>query len=146
MNKELSKAGVVAIPVKSNIALNPSADWFIIDSQQGNVLVDFKNILTGAIEKTNCCEITYRIAYREILPDVDGKQQEFCERNLLNTESLLIPIDMLPALCNHIRIKENLPLVNVALSHFSFRGVLANLILEVDELRLDEMIADSNVQ
>jgi hypothetical protein len=87
-------------------------------------------------------QTAYKVVFREILEETEIKPEEFIERVLLPSENLAIPVEMIPVIFTHQNIKQNIQLVNLALSRFSFRGVLSNLVLEVDENVLDEIIAE----
>ena len=149
MNQLLKQAGIIAIPLKireeANLGiLHPN--FLVFDTQSGKTKSLSPNIQTGMLEDVDCVQTVYKIVYREILNKTETKPEEFIERILLPYENLQIPVYMLPIIFTHKSIKENLAIVNLALSRFSFRGVLSNLVLEVDEDVLDEIIAQENAE
>ncbi|NBA76812.1 hypothetical protein GOQ04_14740 [Emticicia sp. ODNR4P] len=146
MKRELYQAGVVAIPlkVKAESNLNPHPNYIVFDNVFGKIKAESPNIQTGNVEVVDCMQTVYKIVYREVLEETVNKPEEFIERTLLPQENLAIPAMMVPVIFTHQSIKENLAIVNLALSRFSFRGVLSNLVLEVDETVLDEIIAQEN--
>lgn len=146
MRKDIYQAGIIAIPLKINSQLNPSPNFLVIDYQSGKSISLSPNLETGILELNDCVSSSFRLVQREILEKEAFKQEELIERVLLPSQSLDIPVDLLTVLFNHSRIKQNIQIVNLALSRFSFRGVLSNLVLEVDEAVLDEIIAQENAE
>lgn len=148
MQRELYQAGVVAIPLKAKAEsnLSPHPNYLVFESVFGKIKAQSPNIQTGDLELIDCMQTVYKIVFRETLEATSNKEEEFIERTLLPQENLPIPAMMVPVIFTHQSIKENLQLVNLALSRFSFRGVLSNLILEVDEDVLDEIIAQESIE
>ena len=147
MNQLLKQAGIIAIPLKIREEANLGVlhpNFLVFDTQSGRNKSFSPNIQTGLLEEVDCVQTVFKIVYREILAETETKQEEFIERILLPYENLQIPVSMLPIIFTHSRIKENLAIVNLALSRFSFRGVLSNLVLEVDEEVLDQIIMQEN--
>lgn len=144
--KTLTQAGVIAIPLKSKEEsnLNPHPNYIVFDNVFGKIKAESPNIQNGNIEVVDCMQTVYKIVYREVLEETVNKPEEFIERTILPQENLAIPAMMVPIIFTHQSIKENLAIVNLALSRFSFRGVLSNLVLEVDEQALDEIIELEN--
>lgn len=147
MNKKLYTAGIVAIPLKnveSNLGiLHPN--FFVIESQFGKLKADCLNIQTGELENVFCIQINYKIVYREILLSTPVSSEQFIERVLLPLETLSIPVELLPVIFTQQEIKANIGIVNLCLSRFSFRGVLSELSLAIDEEVLDEIIYQQNL-
>lgn len=141
----LTQAGIIAIPLKNKSESNLGTlhpNFIVFDAQFGKTKTLSPNIQTGVLEEVDCVQTVYKIVYREILEQTDSKPEEFIERVLLPSENLAIPISMLPIIFTYQSIKDNLSIVNLALSRFQFRGVLSNLVLEVDEDKLDEILAE----
>lgn len=139
----LIHAGIVAIPLKykesSNLGiLHPN--YIVFDSQFGKSKSLSPNLQTGVLKEVDAVNTVYKIVYREVLEATENKPEEFIERILIPSESLDIPVSMLPIIFTYQSIKDNLSIVNLALSRFQFRGVLSNLKLEVDENKLDEIL------
>lgn len=148
MNKKLYTAGIIAIPLvkKENSNLGDlQPNYFVIESQFGKLKADCQNIQTGELENVFCIQINYKIVYREILLSNPFASEEFIERVLMPIETLSIPVELLPVIFTHDSIKANIGIVNLCLSRFSFRGVLSELSLEVDENVLDEIIYQQNL-
>jgi len=138
---QLTQAGIIAIPIEQNGDLKPSPNFLIFDNQFGKLKAPFKNLQTGEIEQTDCVMTTYKIVNREILePTVVHPNREMIERSLLPLENLAVPVDLLTLFFSHQRIKDNINIVNLALSKFTFRGSLLELVLKVDETVLDSFI------
>lgn len=148
MNRQLYQAGIVAIPLKEkqDSNLNPHPNFLVFDNASGKKQAISPNIQTGDLQVVDCVSTVFKIVYREILEATESKPDEFIERTFLPIESLSMPIEMLPIIFTHQSIKANIAIVNLALSRFSFRGVLSNLILEVDEDVLDEIIAQESIE
>ena len=138
---KLTQAGIIAIPIEQNGDLKPSPNFLIFDNQFGKLKSPFKNLQTGEIEQTDCVMTTYKIVNREFLePTIAHPNREMIERSLLPLENLAVPVDLLTLFFSHQRIKDNINIVNLALSKFSFRGSLLELVLKVDETVLDSFI------
>jgi hypothetical protein len=138
---QLTQAGIIAIPIEQNEDLKPSPNFLIFDNQFGKTKAPFTNLQTGEIEEADCVMTTYKIVNREILePTVAHPNREMIERSLLPLENLAVPVDLLTLFFSHQRIKDNVNIVNLALSKFSFRGSLSELVLKVDETVLDSFI------
>lgn len=143
----LTEAGIIAIPLKYKESANLGVlhpNYIVFEAQFGKFKSLSPNIQTGILEEVDAVNTLFKIVHREILEATDTKQEEFIERILLPSENLAIPVNMLPIIFTHQSIKDNLGIVNLALSRFSFRGVLSNLVLEVDEDRLDEILNENN--
>lgn len=125
MENRLYRAGIIAIPLLSNIY---NANFLVIDRLLGKTLTRLPN----SNNISDAVMISYRIVNREILQSTMGKQEELIERELIPSEVLPIPIDILPKIFSFERIKNNIEDVNYLLSLFSFRGILEGLILQVD--------------
>lgn len=142
----LTQAGIIAIPLKYKESANLGIlhpNYIVFDAQFGKFKSLSPNIQTGELEEVDAVNTVYKIVYREILEATENKSEEFIERILLPSENLSIPVSMLPIIFTHQSIKDNLAIVNLALSRFSFRGVLSNLVLEVDEDKLDEILNET---
>jgi len=138
---QLTQAGIIAIPIEKNEDLKPSPNFLVFDNQLGKIKSPFANLQTGEIEEMECVITTYKIVNREILePNEFHSNREMIERSLLPLENLSVPVDLLPLFFSHQRIKDNINLVNLALSKFTFRGSLSELLLKVDETELDNFI------
>lgn len=138
---QLTQAGIIAIPIEKNEDLKPSPNFLVFDNQFGKIKSPFANLQTGEIEEMECVITTYKIVNREILePNEFHSNREMIERSLLPLENLSVPVDLLPLFFSHQRIKDNINLVNLALSKFTFRGSLSELLLKVDETELDNFI------
>lgn len=144
MNKLLYSSEIIAIPILRKFE-GICPNFMVIEFWGGKVLQNY-NPITEDVAPTNCINIRYKIVQREMLEATDTKEEEFIERTLLPSEVVQIPVEMLPTIFTHQSIKENLAIVNLALSRFSFRGVLSNLVLEVDEEVLDEIIAQEGIE
>jgi hypothetical protein len=55
-------------------------------------------------------------------------------------------VDLLPAMLTHQRIKDNLPIINLALSKLKFSDSLEYFTCEVNETVLDEIIAQESIE
>ena len=142
MDKRLyQQGGLISIPLKSTGA---QPNFFVAEQQHGCVQAPQLNFETGKEEVMDCANLIYRLVLREILPPNDKyTTEDYRENVLFPTETIFIPIDLIPLIVTYKRIKANLPIVNAALSLFSFRGViLEGFKPEVDEEKLDEIIAD----
>lgn len=149
MNKEdlsqLIQANIIAIPLKEQTSLNlkPFPNFLIFENQFGKIIVPFVNIFTNQVEQTPCVQTVYKLVSREILePNEIYPNRTFMERILLPSENLSIPVQLLALFFTHQSIKDNLQIVNLALSKFSFRGALEGFILEVDEDVLDQILLE----
>jgi hypothetical protein len=142
MNNLLYQAGIIAIPLKSNenISLFPQPNYIVFDAQFGKTTTLSPNLMTGQLEETDCVQTVYKIVYREILEATEDKPEEYIERPYIPSENLSIPVNVLPLIFSHQRIKENINIVNMALSMFKFRGILSNFNLIVDEDKIDEIL------
>jgi hypothetical protein len=141
---QLQQAGIIAIPIEQAEDLKPSPNFLLFQNQFGKLKSPFKNLQTGVVEDTDCIQTVYSIVNREILePNEFHPSKEMIERSLLPAENLPIPVDLLPLFFTYERIKSNIELVNLALSKFTFRGSLSTLVLKVDEVVLDEMLAEA---
>lgn len=142
---QLIQADIIAIPLKEQTLLNlkPSPNFLVFENQFGKVIAPFINIFTNQIEQTPCVQTVYKLVAREILePNEIYPSRTFMERILLPSENLSIPVQLLTLFFTHKSIKENLQIVNLALSKFSFRGALEGFILEVDEDILDQILLE----
>ena len=142
---QLIQANIIAIPLKEQTLLNlkPSPNFLIFENQFGKVIAPFINIFTNQVEQTPCVQTVYKLVAREILePNEIYPNRTFIERILLPSENLSIPVQLLALFFTHQSIKDNLQIVNLALSKFSFRGSLEGLILEVDENILDQILLE----
>lgn len=148
MDKRLYNSGIIAIPLKRKTEdlgiMHPN--FLVFDSQDSKSNTLAVNIVNGLEEEQDCVRTQFRLVLREILPQLATKPVELIERIVLPSEVLFMPVQMLPVIFTHQSIKENLAIVNLALSRFSFRGVLTNLLLEVDEDVLDEIIAQESIE
>lgn len=135
---------MVAIPILQKFE-GICPNFMVVEFWGGKVIQNY-NPITEELFHTNSINIRYKIVQREMLEATDTKEEEFIERTLLPSEVVQIPVEMLPVIFTHQSIKENLAIVNLALSRFSFRGVLSNLVLEVDEDVLDEIIAQESIE
>ena len=146
IDKRLYQAGIIAIPLKQiGDITKPNVNFFIIENQFGIIKSMSPNLETGEYQLDDCITSVYKLVYREILPESSLFQEEFSEKIFISPENLALPVDLLPFVCTHQRIKDNLDTVNLALSHFQFRGSLLGLQLEIDEDILDEiLIQESN--
>ena len=144
MDTRLYKPGgdfPLSIPIKKAAGIWPN--FFILEQQYGCHRAKQVNIQTGDLEVTDCVKVNYKLVLREILePDETYVTEGERESILFPTETMPLPIDLLPLLATYQRIKANTQIVNLALSRFSFRGALSSLVLEVDEDVLDEILAD----
>jgi len=140
---QLIQAGIIAIPLKEQLllGLKPFPNFLIFENQFGKVVAPFLNLFTNELEQTACVQTVYKLVSREILePNEIYPNKTFMERILLPSENLSIPVQLLALFFTHQSIKDNLQIVNLALSKFSFRGSLQGLILEVDENILDQIL------
>lgn len=145
MDKRLYQAGIIAIPLQTTSnEVKPFPNFLVIENQFGKIKTMSPNLQTGQLEKTNCVNSIYKLVFREILMESSLFQEEFSEKIFINLENLALPIHLLPSLASYQDLKENLELINTALSHFQFRGSLAGLMLSVDEQALDEIIELEN--
>lgn len=145
---QLTQAGIIAIPLKEQLSLGlkPFPNFLIFENQFGKNISPFVNLFTNEIEQTPCVQTIYKLVQREILePNEIYPNRTFMERVLLPNENLSIPVQLLAVFFTHQSIKDNLQIVNLALSKFSFRGALEGLILEVDEDVLDQIL-EPNVE
>lgn len=145
--KYLTQAGIIAIPLKEQLSLGlkPFPNFLIFENQFGKVITPFINLFTNELEQTPCVQTVYKLVSREILePNEIYPNKTFMERVLLPSENLSISVQLLALFFTHQSIKDNLQIVNLALSKFSFRGALEGLVLEVDENILDQIL-ESNV-
>ena len=143
---QLTQAGIIAIPIKENISLNlkPFPNFLVFENQFGKTISPFQDFITGDISPTACVQTVYKIVSREILePNEAHNDRMFMERVLLPSENLSIPVQLLALFFTHQSIKDNLQIVNLALSKFSFRGALEGLVLEVDEDVLDQILLEN---
>ncbi len=141
--KKISRAGIVAIPlVNQESVLNPKPNYFVIDSISGKFKENIINPITEQLELQDCVQINFKLVYRSILEATDNAKEELDEMNIRTSEALLVPVDFVPLFFTHERIKQNVGLINKALSHFSFRGLLANYNLVVDENVLDSILVE----
>jgi hypothetical protein len=141
---QLQQAGIIAIPIEQAEDLKPSPNFLLFQNQFGKLKSSFQDLQTGEIKDTDCIQTVYSIVNREILePNEFHPNREIIERSLLPAENLPIPVDLLPLFFTYERIKSNIELVNLALSKFTFRGSLSTLVLKVDEVVLDEMLAEA---
>lgn len=142
---QLTQAGIIAIPLKEQTLLNlkPSPNFLIFENQFGKVIAPFINIFTNQVEQTSCVQTVYKLVTREILePNEIYPNRTFMERILLPSENLSIPVQLLALFFTHQSIKDNLQIVNLALSKFSFRGALEGFLLEVDEKVLNQILLE----
>ena len=147
MDKRLYQAGIIAIPLKKiGDITKPNPNFFVIENQFGISKNLSPNLQTGEYQLDDCITSLYKLVYREILPENSLFQEEFSEKIFISPENLALPVDLLPLVCTHQRIKDNLETVNLALSHFQFRGSLEGLLLEIDEDTLDEILANETNQ
>lgn len=138
---QLTQAGIIAIPIEKNEDLKPSPNFLIFDNQFGKTKSPFANLQTGEIQEMDCVMTTYKIVNREFLePNEFHPNREMIERSLLPLENLAVPVDLLTLFFSHQRIKDNINLVNLALSKFTFRGSISELAMKVDETVLDSFI------
>lgn len=147
IDNRLLSAGIIAIPLKQIGGITkPNPNYFVIENQFGISKNYSPNIQAGEYQLDDCITSLYKLVFREILPANSLFQEEFSEKIFISPENLAISVDLLPLICTHQRIKNNLETVNLALSHFQFRGSLEGLILQVDEDVLDEIIANETNQ
>lgn len=141
IDSRLYQAGIVAIPLKKiGDTTKPNPNFFVIESQSGFLKYMSPNLQTGEYELTDCINVVYKLVFREILPANSFFQEEFSEKTFISPENLALPVDLFTLICTYQRVKNNLQIVNLALSNFQFRGSLQGLLLEVDEDVLDEII------
>ena len=141
---KLTQSGIIAIPLKEQLelGLKPFPNFLIFENQFGKIDAPFINLVTDEIEQTSCVQTIYKLVHREILePNEIYSDRIFMERVLLPIENLAIPVQLLALFFTYQSIKDNLQIVNLALSKFSFRGSLEGLILEVDEDVLDQILS-----
>ena len=120
-----------------------SVDFFVIEQQYSCKEDEQISFVTGEKEVMDCATANYRLVLREILLPNDKYPTETTRESVLfPTEAISIPIDLIPMVVTHSRVKANLPTVNAVLANFSFRGSLEGFVLEVDEEKLDSIIAD----
>lgn len=144
MDNRLYQAGIIAIPLKNTGEIvKPSPNFFVIENQFGISKYMSPNLQTGEYQLDDCITIVYKLVFREILPANSIFQEEFSEKTYISPENLALPVDLLPLVCTHKRIKDNIEIANTALSNFQFRGQLTGLLLEVDEVALDEILAEN---
>lgn len=138
MDSRLYQAGLIAIPLKTERAM---PNYLVIEQQYGCSQAEQLNIQTGEKEIMDCVSANYKLVLREILaPNEKYPNEDFREAILFPIERIDLPIDLLPMFVTHQRIKNNIQIVNLVLSNFSFRGTLENFILEVDETVLDNIL------
>ncbi len=147
MDIQLITAGVIAIPLKQQIqfgSLQPN--YIVFEEQFGIEKKNSINLFTNEYELKiqECVNLKYKIVQREILEPTDIMQEEYIERIYIPTERIYLPVSALNIVVSHQQIKDNLDLVNRALSNFSFRGSLNLFKLEVDEEVLDQIIMQEN--
>lgn len=144
MNKDLYQAGIVAIPLlpKPESQLGLMMPNFAVFEQQFGKTKDLRpNLLTGIDESTDCVFVYWKLVRR-----VFFENGAFDEKELIKLESLTVPVDLLPAMLTHQRIKENLPIINLALSKLKFSDSLEYFTCEVNETVLDEIIAQESIE
>ena len=147
IDKRLYQAGIIAIPLKQiGDITKPNVNFFIIENQFGIIKSMSPNLETGEYQLDDCITSIYKLVFREILVESSLFQEEFSEKTFISPENLALPVDLLPFVCTHQRIKDNLQTVNLALSHFQFRGSLLGLQLEIDEDILDEILVQESNQ
>ena len=138
----LTQSGIIAIPVKekelSGLGIVPN--YLVIDTQSSKTKALSYDLQTSQLVEQDCIIATYKLVQREILEATEFKIEEFIERVFIPSENLNIPVDLLPILFTHQRIKDNIAIVNKVLSFFQFRGVISVLTLEVDENVLDAIL------
>lgn len=143
MEKVLYQAGIIAIPLEiTSNEVKPFPNFLVIEQQFGKINAMSPDLQTGILQNTNCVNSIYKLVFREILEESILFQKEFAEKIFINLENLPLPISLLPCIFSHQSIKDNISIVNLALSQFQFRGSLFGLILKVDENVLDEIIAN----
>ena len=141
IDTRLYQAGIIAIPLKQiGDTTKPNPNFLVIENQFGISKSMTTDIQTGNYELEDCITTNYKLVFREILSANSYFQEEFSEKLFISPENLAISVDLLPLICTHQRIKNNLETVNLALSHFQFRGSLEGLQLQIDETILDEII------
>lgn len=146
-NRLLQKGVIINIPLKQmGDITKPNPNFLIIENQFGKLIDYSPNIQTGVYELTECVNSIYKIVFKEILPANTYFPEEVSEKIFINTENLSLPVSLLPYIFSYQSLKDNIQIVNMALSHFVFRGSLQGLILEVDEDMLDEIIANETNQ
>lgn len=139
----LQNAGIIAIPIEINpeLGLKPAPNFLVFDNQFGKTMSPFADFMTGEVKQTACVQTVYKIVSRQILESTDiFPERVFMERVLLPAENLPIPVKLLSLFFSYEDIKENIQIVNLALSKFTFRGDLDGLVLKVDEDVLDALL------
>lgn len=132
--------GLISIPLKKT-GMFPN--FLVIEQQYGCHRAKQINFTTGEVEVMDCATANYKLVLREVLePNEKYPEEGTRESVLFPLEPISLPIDLIPAIVTHQRVKANLQVVNALLSLFSFRGALSEFSLEVDEDVLDEILAD----
>lgn len=149
MKKGLYQIGKIAIPLQSQpqSGLKPMPNFIVFNffDAQSYMKGETIDLQTGTPIVTEGLQSSYEIVCTEVLPETETKDEEIRKTVLLPSEPLFVPIDLMPCIMSHQRIKANLQVVNLALSQFSFRGNLSDFTLEVDETALDEIISNENI-
>ena len=147
MDTRLLKAGIIAIPIKSDESIGIlSPSFFVIEKQEGREIRQVPNLRTGQLEDTVCSIAQYKLSQREILPPTEFKTDMMIDREIQPLEEIAIPWELLILLKDYQTIKENISTINSVFSLFSFRGSLQGLSLEVDDVILDEIITNETNQ
>lgn len=142
---KLTNAGIIAIPIeiKEEFELGRlSPNFLVIDQSFGNSIQLFQGI------ETKCIQVSWKIVYREILPELETLKEEFIEREIMPTNYIDIPINLFnTCLLSHQNLKDNVSIINSFFDSLpAFRGSLSELKLKVDENVLDEIILNETIQ
>lgn len=135
MDKRLIQAGTIAIPLKnSNDKIFPHPNFLVVDNVFGKMEAEIPGM--GVLV---CQQTSYKIVYREILPEALGRQEEMREISYENANQP-VPAMLVPALLDYNYMKAGLDNLDLMLALFQFRGSLSELKLAVDRDALDEIL------
>jgi hypothetical protein len=138
IDKRLIESGYISIPLKKNdtTQLNPQPNWFIIEDVFGKKLENLP-----VLGETVCGHSSYKIVFREILPEsIELGRNEDVREVPFEKGYQMLPLNIIPALATHETLYQYRAQVNYLFSLFQFRGVLEGFKLEIDEILLLDII------
>lgn len=142
MDKRLMSANYFAIPLENNAnsALSPQPNWLIIENVFGKLTTQLP--MLGEVV---CAQSTYKLTFREILlEDTTLNRSETMREIIYEYDNQPIPVNVVPYFSSYESLSSNLSEVNLLLNLFKFRGVLTDFKLKVDEVKLEEILNNTN--
>lgn len=142
MDKRLMSANYFAIPLENNAnsTLSPQPNWLIIENVFGKLTTQLP--MLGEVV---CAQSTYKLTFREILlEDTTLNRPETMREIIYEYDNQPIPVNVVPYFSSYESLSSNLSEVNMLLNLFKFRGVLTDFKLKVDEVKLEEILNNTN--